>query len=188
MKKIPVRITANTQKKTCIILRLCRQYIFKPLPIEPEIIDRLLSTIKEINLSEESSREGFSTTSQQDFSNSLTPQYLYSSSSSQDPRHKKRNTVTQDIFVGKARKKVSAIPCEFGDFIIYLVGEKNAVNFLLFITVKGEDDSPMKPLGFAATYISFEKLDEVPSAPSFTNIVEWFNQRRLMSKYKYVYQ
>lgn len=169
-----VGINNDQHKTACIIIGRRPWYIFKTLPTDREGLVVLLSTITEINLSEERSWKGYLISLQHGHLNSLSHQNLSSSSGSQGATHKKRNTLMEYIYVGTAGKKVLAIPCKFGDFIIYLVPEKDIDNFILFF--KKNERSPVKPLGFTVKHLELQKINNTPVATDLDFIESFANE------------
>lgn len=184
-------INRAQHKSACNILPWRPWYIFKPLPIDHGSLVLLLSIIQEMKSSENgssssqyspSSLQYPSTSSQQVLLNSLPFQDLPSSSRSQKLTYKKEKTVLQNIYIGTARKKVSAVPCKFGDFTIYLVVAKD-INFLLFF--KKNEKSSVEPLGFIAKFVEFQRVWD-----SFFSIAEKFTKlfsEEMTCKYKSIY-
>lgn len=70
---------------------------------------------------------------------------------------KNENEELEYIHIGKKKKKVSTVPCKLGDVIVYLVGVKNIVDFILFFK---EKTSPMQPLGFTTKFLELERRDD----------------------------
>lgn len=168
----------------CIILKYRPWFIFKPLPMDHKSLVLLLSTIEEIKSREDVSNflRYISNTWQQDPSNLRPLQDLPRSSESQEFTSKKENTELENIYVGTARKEVSAIPCKFGDFTIYLVAAK-AVNFLLFL--KENRRSPIEPLGFITKFLGLQRARNSLSQ-TIEKFIELFSEQ-MASKYKYIY-
>lgn len=189
----------SKRETACGNLQYGQWYIFKPLPTDHESLVLLLSTIQEMNSRKMNSFEDHPKTSEPFSSTQPNPSsslqlgspasqslpYLPSSSKSQERKRKKKNATVEYILVGEgeAAKIVSAIPCKFGDFIIYLVPAKNIVHFILFMKKK---DNPLKPFGFVAKIIKFKKVADV-SNKNFLELIDSFNELHKTSKYKYVY-